>query len=213
MASYNYELSEPWKLCHVQGANENEYGVRVYLIKDCGGGLPAEFAKDMSTIEKLFKDRPTFPKDAAFLQISAPAHAFSAYADETTTFVLPVGAYLKLLEFFRTDFSLLMKRFDSDAKRLSEEKDWVRLTPTIQTSTVANICYKNTLDICNSFILELVAVRNLSKNLTQITLKYNDETMGRITLPASTLVNMAKDRPVLTSLLDYKDGTSRKRSL
>lgn len=212
MASYTYELGDSWKICHMNGATENDYGIKVFLIKDCGSGMPPEFVKDMETVNKLFNERPTFPKDAAFIQVCLPAQTFTTYSEEAMTFVMPVTAYLKLLEFFRTDFPLLMKRLDSDAKRLSEPNEWVRLSPTIHTSTVSNICYKNTLDVCNNFLLDLIVVRNLSKNMTQIKLKYSDETMGSITLPAATMINLSKDRPTLTSLLDYKEGNSRKRS-
>lgn len=212
MSSYTFELSEPSKLCHVWGATEHEHGVLVHLYKDISSGLPASFAKSAHTVDQLFAERPTFPKDVALLQISQPATVFTTYNEESQTFAMTIAAYLKVLEFFRSDFHLVMKRMDSDVARLKDQVEWVTLTPTIQTTTVLNIVYKNTVDVCNNFNLELIVLRSIETNRTQTLLKYSDDTMGSVVLPYLTMINTCKDRPVLTNLLDYKDNGSRKRS-
>lgn len=213
MSSYNFELSEPSKLCHLWGATEHEHGVMVHLQKDISsGGLPAQFIKSNHTIDQMFAERPTFPKDVAFIQICPPATVFSTYQEEVNTFALTIAAYLKVLEVFRSDFHLVMKRMDSDVAKIKDQSDWVKLTATIQTSTVSNIVYKNSVDLANNFNLELIIIRNVETNRTQACLKYSEESMGSCILPTLTMANLCKDRPVLTNLLDYKDTASRKRS-
>lgn len=212
MSSYNFELSEPSKLCHFWGSTEHDHGIMVHLHKDISSGLPLQFAKSMHIVDQMFAERPNFPKDVAFLQISPPATVFATYQEEAQTFVLTIAAYLKMLEMFRSDYHLVMKRMDSDVAKIKDQTDWVKLTPTIQTTTISNIVYKNTIDIANNFNLDLVVIRNVESNQTNAFLKYTDDSMGSIALPVLTAVNMSKDRPVLTSLLDYKDNAARKRS-
>lgn len=177
-----------------------------------------EFLVHSSLVNTLFEDRPgggNVHRDVAYLRVSSPGRAFEPYDKEKNKLAITLSAYLKLLNFFKSEYHLVENRMESDYKNMLEKKQWLPLGPTISFRGAANIEFKLILDHSNAFNLELVIVRKFDYGgKRSIYLQYTDASMGRISLPGTVMVELSRDLPYISSLLDgeYKEAMDVKRS-
>lgn len=196
-------------------AQKNEYKA---LVAPTSPLRHKEFSAHSSLVKTLFEDRPgsgNVHRDVAYLRVSPPGKAFEPYDKEKNKLAITVNAYLKLLQFFKSEYHLVDNRMESDYKNMLEKKQWLPLGPTISFKGGADIEFKLILDHSNAFNLELVIVKKFDYGgKRSIYLQYTDTSMGRISLPGSVMVELSKDLPYISSLLDgeYKEAMDVKRS-
>jgi hypothetical protein len=209
MASYSYKLKDSSDLRHFIMSSEKEYGVQCVILRDCRDHT----AQHSNMVKLLLDSRPqSSNKDVAFLQVCSPGKAFELFDHEKYKLILATKAYFKLLEFFQTEWPLVFKRIELDYQALKAKKDWISLNPSISFRGPADIVYRSPLDTTNTFVLDLVITKRIDNGKTNITLMYTDENMGSLHLPPQAMVQLAQSYPALTSLYDYKDQASTKRS-
>lgn len=202
MASYTYKIKEGCDLRHSVLASEKDYGVQCILIKDNN--------EHSSPVAKILCENRC--KDVAFLQVAIPGKSFEPFDYEKYKLVLKPKAYFKLLEFFLTDYDLVMKRMESDYQAMKHKKAWMTLQADTAIRGPADIVFTLPLDETNTFALELILTRKVDINKTNILLAYTDETMGFINLPPQPLITLAQSYVYLSSLYNYKEPPSAKKS-
>lgn len=202
MATYTYKPREGCDLRHSIPSAEKEYGVQCIIARDI-----KEHASDL--IKIVCENRC---KDVAFLHIAIPGKTFESFDHEKYKLVLTPKAYFKLLEFFVSDYNLVMKRMESDYLAIKGKKVWL----TLQTETAirgpADIVFTLPLDVTNTFALELIITRRVDINKTNILLAYTDEAMGLVNLPPQPMMMLAASHAYLNSLYNYKEQPAAKKS-
>lgn len=209
MASYSYKLKDNSDLCHYKLASEKEFGVQCCLIRD------ANNCKDYSThhytlYQSMYESKQP---GAAFLQVSTPGKAFDKFDQEKHKIVIPVKAYFKLLEFFISDWSLVLRRCESDYNDMKQGNGWISLTPSISFRGTADVIYKSILDSTNVADLELIITkRGDTLGKMNIMLAYTDEKLGSIHLPPAPFSRLAQELSHLVDLYEYKEIIATKKS-
>ena len=210
MASYTFKLKENTDLCHFNLSSEKDFGVQCVILRDCNSQQDYT-SQHANVVKALFEGRAKTLKDVAFLHVASPGKAFEKFDQEKYKLVLTGNAYLKLLEFFQSDWSLLQRRLDLDFQSIKTKKDWILMISSFKFKGPADIVYRLPLDTSNTLCLELVVTKRGDNGKTNICLVYTDETLGILHLPPPTMVNLAKDLEFVKSHYDYKDGPSPKR--
>lgn len=211
MASYSYNLSDNNNVCHYILPNEKDYGVQSIIIRNCISVAEC-FKIHAHIVDQLFFDRPSEPKDVVYMQVTGPGKAFDSYDKEKHKLPITLKAYIQLLNFFYTDYHLVLKRIDADYHVMKAGKEWLSLFPTVTFQGPADIIYKCPLDSCKTFGLDLTVTRRVDIGKTSVTLKYTKEDMGMIYIQPPAMLYLAQDRDFIASLLNYKGGSTPKRS-
>jgi hypothetical protein len=212
MASYSYKIKENADLCQYIHSSEKDYGVQCVIMREANN-IKEYSPHHYAGIKTLFESRPQDSvKEVAFLHVAPPAKAFEKFDQEKYKLVLTAKAYLKVLEFFQSEWSLLFKRMESDIQNIKAKKEWITLNPNISFRGAADIIFMTPLDTTNTYALNLVVTKRIETGKTNITLSYTDETLGSLHLPPAAMDYLAQDTAYLTKLLDYKEPVATKRS-
>lgn len=212
MASYSYKLKENTDLCHYVHASEKDYGIQCVIVRDYN--LVKEHTiQHYSAIKSLFENRPQGSlKDIAFLHVASPGKAFDKFDAEKYKLVMTSKAYFNLLDFFHSEWSLVMKRMESDYQDIKTKKEWITLCPTMSFRGAADVVYEMPLDVTNTFALHLSVIKRVDTGKTNITLAYTDDSLGSTHLPPGPMVHLAQDANYIAKLFDYKEPLATKRS-
>lgn len=209
MASYSYKLRENTALCHYKLASEKEFGVQCCIFKDSNSCK--EFSSQYYLLYKTnFENKQL---GAAFLQVSPPGKGFEKFDQEKYKIVISVKAYFKVLEFFVSEWFLVLKRSESDYNDLMNCKEWLSLTPSISFRGPADVIYKSIIDSTSTTDLDLVVTKRGDKSgKMNISLVYTDEKLGSIHLPPNTMIKLAQELSHLIAIYEYKEVVSTKKS-
>lgn len=210
MASYTYKLKEIADLCHFSLATEKDFGVQCVMLRDLTASQEYTI-QHCNVINALMEGREKSLKDVAFLHVASPGKGFDRFDQEKYKLVLTGRAYIRLLEFFHSDWPLLQKRLDMDYQNIRSKKEWISKYPSVNFRGPADIVYTLPLDATNTLSLDLVVTRRCENGKTNIWLGYTDEKLGSVHLPNQTMSILAKDLANMKSLYDYKEGPANKR--
>lgn len=202
MATYTYKVREGCDLRHSIPSAEKEYGVQCIIVRDVNDNAS-------ELLKTLCENRC---KDVAFLHVAIPGKSFDSFDHEKYKLVLTPKAYFKLLEFFVTDYNLVMKRMDSDYLAIKGKKVWLTLQTETSIRGPADIVFTLPLDVTNTFALELIITRRVDINKTNILLAYTDDAMGLVNLPPQPMMTLAQSHAYIQSLYNYKEGSAAKKS-
>lgn len=212
MASYSYKVKDNADLCHYVHSSEKDYGVQCVILRE------ATQIKDYSPqhyagIKSLFENRPQgSSKEVVFLHVASPGKVFEKFDQEKYKLVMTAKAYFRLLDFFKSEWQLVVKRIESDYQDIKAKKEWIQINPSVSFRGSADIIFKLPLDSTNTFALDMVVTKRFDTGKTNIMLTYTDETLGSVHLPPFPMVHLAQDMAYLTSLFNYKDEVITKRS-
>lgn len=198
MASYSYKLKENSDLCHFCLSSEKEYGVQSIILRH-----------NKKTHHALLKNRS---HRLVFMHVASPGKAFEVFEHEKYKIVIVADAYFKLLQFFHSDWPLVLKRVESDYLDMKTDVEWIGLKPSISFRGPADIIYRLPLDETSEFRLDLVVTRREDTGKTQISLVYTDATLGYLNLPPEPMMRLAEDHASLLSLCGYKETLCIKTS-
>jgi hypothetical protein len=202
MATYTYKIKEGCDLRHSTLASEKEYGVQCVILRNV--------QEHSSPIVKALCDNRV--KDVAFLHVAIPGKTFDVFEHEKYKLALTPKAYIKLLEFFVSDYELVLKRMESDYHAIKTKKAWMTLKTDVSIRDPVEIVFTLPLDVTNAFALELKITKRIDVNKTNILLAYTDEEMGFIHLPPQPMMLLAESYNYLSSLYNYKEPVAPKRS-
>jgi len=207
-----YKRQEDTDLCHFVHASEKDYGVQCVIVRDFG--LVKEYTiQNYPCVKSVYENRPQGSlKDVAFMHVASPGKAFERFDQEKYKIVMTSKAYFNLLNFFHSEWSLVVKRIESDYQDIKSKKEWITLCPTMSFRGMADIVYKLPLDDTNSLALNLVVTKRVDNGKTNIALTYTDETLGSIHLPPGPMVHLAQDKEYIVKVFDYKEPVVTKRS-
>jgi hypothetical protein len=206
---WSYERREATAVCNFLPSSEKEYGVQCIIFKEHNS--PKEYTtKHINVVKTIVSGKPC--KDIAFLHVSLPGKAFDLFDNEKYKLVLLASAYFQLLEFFKNDFNNVIKRMDEESPGLKSKKDWIFAEPMVSYRGLADIKASVQLDSGPSYSLDLVITRRLDINKTSIVLGYSDDTMGLLSLPHTTFLQLSSAHATVCALNDYKEPVPAKKS-
>lgn len=209
MTSFSYRLRDNSDLCHYLLSCEKEFGVQCCLFRD------SKKCKEFSShYFNLFRTHyETGLSTAAFLQVAPPNKAFEKFDQEKYKIVIPVKAYYKVLDFFLTEWPLVVKRCECDYNDMMAGTEWITLTPSISFRGPADIIYRQTIDSTTAVNLDLVVTkRGDSTGKITVCLVYTEEKLGNINLPPFPMLQMAHEMKFLKDLYEYKETIIPKKS-
>lgn len=211
MASFSYKLKEHSDFCHFSHSSATDYGVQCSILRDANT-IKNYTGQHTNIINTLYEGRPQSIKEVAFLHVSQPGKTFEKFDHEKYKIALVPKAYIKVLEFFQTEWPLVYNRIESDFQIMKAKKEWLNITPSISFRGPADIHYQLIVDSTDHVELALKVIKNYDTGKTNITLCYSDETIGSTHLPPLGMVKMAQDRAYLNTLYNYKEALSTKKS-
>lgn len=207
--SYSYKLRENSDLCQYQLASEKEFGVQCCLFRDSKSCK--EFSSHYYNLYRTHYE--TGLTTAAFITVAPPNKAFEKFDQEKYKIVIPARAYFKLLDFFLTEWPLVVKRCECDYNDMMERREWITLTPSISFRGPADVIYRQTIDATTAVNLDLVVTkRGDSTGKITVSLVYTEEKLGSINLPPFPMLQMAQEIGYLNDLYEYKETIIPKRS-
>jgi hypothetical protein len=212
MSAYFFEVDqEKSDLSHYYFASEREYGVQCVILYE--NSYTKDYTLKLSKIFKLLNDgRPQAIQEVALLHVAPPGSFFDMYDKELYKFAMIPAAYFKLMEFFKSEFALVLKRMESDYQTMQKKTEWIKHSTDISFRGIANIVYRQELDSTNTFVLNLKVTKSGKTGKTKISLIYSDDNLGTIHLPPVPMTQLALTYPNLLQLYNYKDLSTSKKS-
>ena len=171
-ATYNFRLARANKLRHQILASGPQLGIRCFITREDG---EEEGQVDM--------------------QVSRPMAAF--FGDEPKL-VMSIEAYINLLHFFHTEYSILEKRMIHDHQNMKEQTEWMLLNPFLSFCELADIHFG--IGITETLRLEITK-KAIDGNMPA-TLK--DEGGASLVFTPETMKILSHDLPLLREVLHYK---------
>lgn len=206
-STYEYVVQDDTDICHYIGSTELIYGMKCTILRGYTNNDPY-YSVQHDVVQKIMGDYPK--EDLVFLQVANPGCAFLEYADEANKLAISLTAYIRFLQFFEKDLATVVRKMEFDTNKMTKGQDWMRFSDTILIRRSADKLFKKVLDVGNSFILYLCVLKD-QQNI-HLSLVYNDESMGQLSLPTVTCSKLALDVKALINMMGYKDTRALKRS-
>lgn len=211
MASFSFQLRDTNDLCHFILASEKDYGAQCLFLSETSS--TKDYTVHFVKILRQLNDGRAQPiKDVAFLHVVPPGQSFNSYDNEKCKLALTTKAYFRMMDFFKSELPLVIKRMDADCLAMKQKNDWIKIFPDISFRGIADCVYKLPLDTTNTFVLDLVVFRRGDSGKTNISLNYSDEKLGSVNLPPATMTNLANGVNNLTHLYNYKEPSPPKKT-
>lgn len=207
---YAYTLTELNDVCHFVLPNEQEYGMKNTILRNAPIELPEPFKSSTHLVNKLFIENE--PRDVVFMQVTCPGKAFEAFDKEKYKLAITLRAYIELLNFFATDYPLVLKRIEGDTHCMLSGRQWLTMSPSITFRGPADICFKKTLEKTIHQDLDIYVERRQEVGKRCVTLRYTNPDLGILYVHPSVLMQLAQERGMITNLLAYKGIPTPKRS-
>lgn len=210
--AFTYKPKDGFDLCHFTLASEKEYGVQVIILNE-KSSIKEVTEQHYNTVKTLFENRVgQFSKKLAFIQVAPPAKGFEPFDKEKYKIVIIANAYFKLLEFFKTEWPIVQKRFESDFKDLKSNREWMPIKPfSISFRGEADVAYKLQLDATSAFTLDFVATKHADTGKFVLSIAYSSDVMGSLVLPLQSMVKLAQEVDFLKTVYNYKETQPAKK--
>lgn len=156
---YQYTpTSDNFVLRQIVSSTATECGHRVFILTK---PIETDLIMSDSLKHRILKIIEKYPNERVVcVQIAQPSKPFLRLEDDTQVLLLYETVYLKLLTFFKTEYSIVCEKLSSESKALSN-KEFIPLTETLSLRGVCSVFARKYLGkFENSFFVHLVRQNN-----------------------------------------------------
>lgn len=211
MACYALKLRSNTDVCHHAFSTEKDCGVQSLILRETSN-IKSVTVQHVGVAKTLFENRLGYsPKDLVFIQVSQPTKKFEHFDSEKQKIVITVDAYFRLLEFFKNEWPVMLKRIDSDFEELKSKQEWKKYSSSISYRGLGDISFTLPLDATKTFALELSIVKDTDTGKMVIMLAYTDSLLGNCPLPLLPMLQLSQDLACLKTLYKHREGMPIKK--